>query len=66
MLLLIKDVDESEEDSNNETIEDPVEDEIFDAPTPRERRCTSKKDWITPRLCAALDKAKVKRIRLEK
>lgn len=45
---------------------DELENEMFDTPTVQERRNTSKKNWITPRLCAALDKAKVKRMRFEK
>lgn len=30
------------------------------------RRSVGKRRWITPRLCSALDKAKVKRMRLKK
>lgn len=40
------------------------EDETFHVPTQQERRNTSKKNWVTPRLCAALDKAKVKRMKI--
>lgn len=61
---------ESEEDDGaygNAAFDNDTFDDIeFSAPTPRERRTTSKKNWITPRLCAALDKAKVKKIRLKK
>lgn len=46
--------------------DDTLEDVEFIAPTPQMRRGTSKKNWITPRLCAALDKAKVKRMRVRK
>lgn len=38
----------------------------FTASTTQERSVTQKRKWITPRLCAALDKAKVKRMRLKK
>lgn len=44
-----------EVDSDNELEVEP----------PQKRRSITKKQWITPRLCAALDKAKVKRKRLK-
>lgn len=34
----------------------------FNVPTPQQRH----QNWISPRLCSALDKAKVKRMRLKK
>lgn len=42
------------------------DDTEFSAPTPQQRRKTPKRNWITPRLCCALDKAKVNKMRLKK
>lgn len=50
---------DTEQDVDMMSIEDD-----FEMPQ-RTRRTTSKKHWITPRLCSALDKAKVKRMRLK-
>lgn len=53
----IGDVDQSEADTSSDS--DSSEDED---PLPTKRRRKTKKKWITPRLCSALDKAKVKRM----
>lgn len=42
------------------------DDTEFSALTPQQRRITRKRNWITPRLCSALDKAKVEIMRLKK
>lgn len=58
---------ESEIEIEAESVEvdgDDLDDE-FEVPTQQERRSITKKKWVTPRLCAALDKAKVKRMRLK-
>lgn len=51
------------EASNDDNLFDDIE---LNASAPQQRRTTSKKKWITPRLCAALDEAKVKKMRSEK
>lgn len=60
----------SEEDSAHgfdaSAFDDIDTDEPTGSETPQERRKTPKRNWITPRLCSALDKAKVKRMRLKK
>lgn len=68
LLFLLCTVYESENESDNDPIEgdDSLRDIEFDSPAQQERRSTQKKNWITPRLCAALDKAKVKKRRLKK
>lgn len=45
--------------------DDTLEDIEFNARTQQTRRIAKKKNWITSRLCSALDKAKVKRMRLK-
>lgn len=42
--------------------DDTFDDDEFSAPAPQERRIERKRNWISPRLCSALDKAKVKRM----
>lgn len=59
--------DESDELDDQPEIEaSSIDTDEFVAPTPQERRLTKKKDWITSRLCSALDRAKVKRMKFEK
>lgn len=67
-LFFLHSVYTSESESDNEFIEpdDSIGDLEFDSPAPRERRNIQKQNWITPRLCSALDKAKVKKKRLQK
>lgn len=55
-----------EEDDGDTFGDDTLDDFEFNASTTQRRSDTSKLKWITPRLCAALDKSKVKRMRLEK
>lgn len=45
---------------------DTFDDDEFSAPAANVRRIKPKKNWISPRLCSALDKAKVKRRWLKK
>lgn len=67
-----QDIDEHEEMEGQPGFEIlPMEDDTmdddamdYDVPTPV-RRSNRKRQWITPRLCSALDKAKVKRMKLE-
>lgn len=56
---------ESETEIEAESIDSDDSDDEFEVPTQHERRSTTKKKWVTPRLCAALDKAKVMRMRLK-
>lgn len=71
MNYFFKEVNESESGSEEEdgargvdTLDDDgIE---FNVPFQQKRHITPKKNWITPRLCAALDDAKVKRMRLKK
>lgn len=44
--------------------DDTIGNDQFLVNPPKKRRVASKQKWITPRLCSALDKAKVKRMRL--
>lgn len=67
-LLLVAHESESEEEAGayGETLgNDTLDDIEFNPPTQRTRRSKQKRNWITPRLLAALDKARVKRMRLE-
>lgn len=55
---------ETDEENSDGDVEAYVS-EIYEPLNPEVRCTKSKKKWITQRLCAALDKAKVKRIGLE-
>lgn len=65
-ILVVKESESQTEDEPIDDSHDDVEDSSFDLATPQVRNATRKKNLITPRLCNALDKAKVKRKRLKK
>lgn len=52
-------------ESDPEIEHDVTIEDDFEVPVERIRRTIPKKHFITPRLCSALDKAKVKRMRLK-
>lgn len=51
---------ESETEIAAESMEEDSDDFDDELAAHQERRSVAKKKWITPRLCSALDKAKVK------
>lgn len=70
-LLKVDSVNDSEcddepavEDDGDTFGDETLDDFEFSASTSQHQRDTKRK-WITPRLCAALDKSKVKRMRLK-
>lgn len=55
-----------ESDPEDEHFEEMMTvDDNIEPPVKRIRRTTLKKNWITPRICSALDKAKVRRLKLK-
>lgn len=59
-------MEEDDAYGGDDTLDDTLDDIEFTASTSRTQRSASKRNWITPRLCSALDKAKVKRMRSKK